>query len=216
MAPKVKICGVTSAKDAEAAVAAGASYIGVIFVASSPRRVPIEFARSIKEAVGKSAQLVGIFQNTTLEDINQHVDEVGLDLVQLHGNETPEFCSSIRTPTMKVFSLDFETQRLQPSQIAPYLRSCRFIMIDKPKGFSGKDWLTNALNAVASHESTFPEYFFAGGLNTENVSGVLDQISPYCLDVASGIEASVGKKDHKAMAEFCAKALGTTLGAFNN
>jgi phosphoribosylanthranilate isomerase len=216
MAPKVKICGVTSAQDAEAAVAAGASYIGVIFVASSPRRVPIEFAKDIRKAIGKSAQLVGIFQNTTLEDINHHIQEVGLDLVQLHGNETPEFCGAIKIPTMKVFSLDFETQRLQPAQIAPYLRSCRFIMIDKPKGYAGTDWLTNALNAVASHESTFPEYFFAGGLNTENLSNVLDQISPYCVDVASGIETSVGKKDHKAMADFCSQVLHTTLGAFNN
>jgi phosphoribosylanthranilate isomerase len=103
--PQIKICGICSVEDAQLAVRYGAKYIGLIFVKSSPRYVEPVIAKSIAESLGNNAQIVGVFQNSSLEEIENIASVVGLDYLQLHGQESPDLCSRLSKPVIKVFEL---------------------------------------------------------------------------------------------------------------
>jgi len=185
----------------------------LIFAAVSPRCIEIDVAKQIKAATAGTCPLVGVFLNSPLREISTIVKQIGLDLVQLHGSETPKFCAALPVPVIKVFSFDFAGNPDIGSVVAKYQGSCNFVMFDKPKGSSDPDWLERAIDSVSKVESTLPPYFFAGGLTPSNVLQVTRSIHPYCIDVSSGVESRIGYKDAKAMKEFCEAVTDTVAGA---
>jgi len=206
--PKIKICGTTNVEDATASISSGASYIGLIFAASSSRRVDLKNAKEIAAAVAGKCPLVGIFQNNPLHDVLQITAQVPLELVQLHGNESAEYCAQMTVPVIKVFSLDFNEPINLKQLLQDYCKHVAFFMFDKPKALIDPNWLSRAINSLATIEKDLPPYFFAGGLTPTNVNKVLNALQPYCLDVVSGIESRIGCKDPQLMKEFCDAVLG--------
>jgi phosphoribosylanthranilate isomerase len=227
----IKICGITNAVDALQAVQAGATHLGMIFVEKSPRHVTPQDAEKITAAVAKRAVLVGVFQNHSPEAIAEIVVTTGLDAIQLHGDEDPAFCRSIALrlgkPVIKTIilgegnaqssKLQSDAQALLQKKIADY--SCRqeqvaYLLFDRAKGQTNEQWLRSALAQISSLEKqndfTLPPYFFAGGLTVENIGAAISTIKPFGFDVASGVEASVGKKDPALVKAFIAKATSQT------
>jgi phosphoribosylanthranilate isomerase len=223
----IKICGITNMEDALHAVQSGASHLGLIFVEKSPRCVAPEEAARIVAGVKSRALTVGVFQNHDVEEISKIVKETGIDLVQLHGEETPAFCKQLRKaldkPVIKTIILgegalptNCEANRgeasLNTANLESYLdrdSQNSFLLFDRAKGASSDRWLSDALSLLAAMDresANPPPYFFAGGLSPDNLQLVLEKINPAGLDVASGVEASPGKKDPAKVSKFISTA----------
>jgi phosphoribosylanthranilate isomerase len=210
---KVKICGITNSEDAASAVASGASYLGLIFAESSPRRISVNVAEQIMASLLEERPLVGVFQNANISDALKAVEQARLDLVQLHGEESAQYCSQFTVPVIKVFSLNF-ANKVDPRQyLDSYLDCCDFVMFDKPKGLVDPDWLNRAIDVLEKVEPDLPPYFLAGGLSPSNLKTVFNVLHPYCVDVVSGVESAIGQKDTKLMKDFCDAALSATYSA---
>lgn len=207
--PTLKICGITNAKDATAAVEAGADYLGLIFVPNTPRFISVEAAQSIVNLVRgekPSAQIIGVFQNATEATIQRHVSALSLDGVQLHGQESPEFCAQISVPIIKTLLIhpDCDFAALM-EQVNAYLAvpNVKTLLLDLPKGSAVKTVLD------LPESERFREFlvnfpcWLAGGLNPDNIEQALSNFQPKGVDVASGVEQSVGQKDLGKVAAFC-------------
>ena len=228
----VKICGLTNLDDARVAVQAGADLLGFIFYAKSPRYVTPAAAATIvhtlredkvtsrqgdsvtstSSATGSpphlltsSPKTVGVFVNASVTEIAAIVDQVGLDFVQLHGNETAEWFAALGGRAYKaVRPVDADAAQAQASQFAPL--SCAdgpCLMIDAydPQAFGGTgkqtDWHVAAVLA-----GQYPRLLLAGGLTPANVAAAIDLVQPWGVDVASGVEAEPGRKDHDKVRQF--------------
>ena len=198
----VKICGVTRVEDALAAAEAGADFVGINFYPHSPRCVTPERAAEIVQALPQGVKAVGVFVNESPERINRIAAQAGLQLVQLHGAETPEDANQIRLPVIKALRIEGESDLA-----AAEAYKVDLFLIDTPSdlwGGSGKtgDW------KIAAEASKRLRAFLAGGLTPENVAEAVRTVSPYGVDVSSGVESSPGIKDHTRIALFieCARA----------
>lgn len=198
---KIKQCGITNLQDARHAITCGADFLGFIFAVESPRSVSPATAASIVEAVKANVKTVAVFRNWPLEQVNKYSPLIPFDYVQLHGDESPDYCRAMAKPVIKVIEIDEKTSNLA-EQVAPYEDCSAYILFDKPKRLQLTDWLEIALQKIEDSGS-LPPYFFAGGLNTANVGNVLAHISPFALDVASGTESEPGKKDFQKVSDFC-------------
>jgi phosphoribosylanthranilate isomerase len=210
---RVKICGITTVPDAHVAVEAEADAIGLNFYPASPRFCPIENAREIAANVPKGICKVGVFVNATAHDIRRTVEVVGLDLVQLHGDEPPELLGEIRgLPVMKAFRVDGDL-----SAIAAYLAIChrdrcmpRMVLIDalRPGQYGGTGATLNwpAIHDGRRHACGVP-LVLAGGLTPANVAAAIAATRPWAVDTASGVEISPGKKSAPRVREFVEAAL---------
>ena len=198
MKTRVKICGVTRPEDAALAVALGADYIGLNFWPGSKRFVSVDEGRDIAAAVGAPAKRVGVFVNAEMADVEQVAMMVGLDVVQLHGDESPEACASLSVPWMRALRIgsaaDVDAIDLYPN--------ARMILLDAPSagyGGSGRtfDW---GLAALARRRGK--PIFLAGGLTPDNVADAIRAARPHAVDVAGGVESAPGIKDETAMRRF--------------
>lgn len=195
--PKVKICGVTRPEDAAYAAAAGAWAVGVIFAPESPRCVSLGQAVQIMEFVPARVQRVGVFVNATLEEINTAVHTCGLTAVQLHGEETLAECIKIRRATGAIV---IKSARISGPESLPGVAwfDIDFLLLDtyhpKQRGGTGKtfNW---SLAAKLPEKIRTKKVILSGGLNPENVLEALAAVSPYAIDVSSGIESAPGIKD---------------------
>jgi len=206
---RVKICGITSREDARAVVEARADAVGLNFYPKSPRCVTLEKAQRIADVLPKEVVKVGLFVNATAEEVCRTFDRLGLDLVQLHGDEPPALLAELDDrPVIRAFRLG--PQRLRP--INDYLRQCRelerlprLVLIDAyvqgAYGGTGSvaDW--DALREIHRSES-FPPMVLAGGLTPQNVAEAIHIVRPAAVDTASGVESSPGKKDPAAVEAF--------------
>ena len=188
---KVKICGITSLDDALTAVEAGADALGFVFYSASPRHVfPVQAAEIICR-LPPFVQTVGLFVNEDQATVNSTADQCGLDVVQLHGEETPEYCTSIRRRIIKAFRVkDFTTlDSLLPYKVAGYLLDA---WSPAAHGGTGKtfNWEIAAEAAKRGHR-----IILAGGLTPENIAESIRQVHPYGVDVSSGVESAPGCKD---------------------
>lgn len=205
---KIKICGLTNLDDALVATEAGADLLGFILFAKSPRYVVPEIVAKIIPAVRKvnpSIKTVGVFVNERADCIATIVDQTGLDYVQLHGNETPDWFTSLNRRCYKALRpADGEEAA---SQAATFARLSTLDglcwMIDaydaNAYGGTGKraDWQTAAQLA-----QQYPGLLLAGGLTPENVAQAIRVVQPWGVDVASGVEAEPGRKDHEKVRAF--------------
>ncbi|MCC5894146.1 MAG: phosphoribosylanthranilate isomerase [Alkalibacterium sp.] len=191
----VKICGIQTPEMAKIAVDAGADYIGLVF-ADSKRQVTIEQAKDIKKVLSNAeVKVVGVFRNQPITEVNQISRELGLDYVQLHGNERVEECRKVETPLIKALSFN------DISQAGAFHEVAEYILIDSPKPGSGEtfDW-----SALSKDGKEFP-YFLAGGLSPDNVREAIITLSPLGIDVSSGVETN-GQKDEKKIRRFIDQA----------
>lgn len=187
----VKICGITTSEAAEAAAAAGADFIGFVFAASR-RKITPESAKMIARSLSSSVKTVGVFVNETVEQMVNIAEYVGLDYLQLHGDEGEAVSKQLPRPVIKAFSVKDKSIK----NIMNY--PCDYYLIDSPGGGTGKsfDWkLLDKFNLDAS------KLILAGGLNPENVQEAIRVVKPAGVDVSSGVETN-GAKDIKKIKQF--------------
>ena len=208
---KVKICGITNLEDAQTAVAAGADYLGFIFYPPSKRSVDINTAKAIVQTLRAAPTcpvLVGVFVNETGPRMAQILDEVGLDLAQLSGEEVPFLVGDEQSPiygrsykALRPSSLgeaeaDAEWYAVNGNQTSVNSEQFPSLLIDTYhptlRGGTGEtgDWAMSAQLA-----ESIPGLMLAGGLTAENVAEAVRVVRPFAVDVASGVEAAPGKKD---------------------
>ena len=188
----VKICGVTRADDALAAVDAGASAIGFVFWPDSPRYVDPYRARAIRAALPPFVTAVGVFVNQPVEYVSGVASLVRLGAVQLHGDETPQYASLLSAPIVKALPLT----TLGESDLAAWPDETMVLLdVQDPvkRGGTGRtiDW------DAAATISARRRIVLAGGLTPDNVADAVARVRPFGIDVSSGVEASPGIKDHR-------------------
>ncbi len=210
MKPRVKICGITSPDDARTALSAGADYLGVIF-AESPRQVDLARAQEIRAAV-PGATLVGVFRDQPVDDVVRLVAASGVNLVQLHGRESPAYCDDVRARTGKPVIKAFRSKRIpETSELAAY-RTTSYFLFDIAPSVA----MTDAGNADASPEQIWDEVskarhqgfrvFLAGALDPSNVRRAVLHSHAFAVDVCRGVERAPGVKDPDSITRFIAEA----------
>lgn len=203
---RIKICGITNLADALAACAAGADAIGLNFYARSPRVVALEDAREIRKRLPAGVEAFGVFVNEGPREILRVMREVGLDALQLHGDEAPEAVTELAriAPVFKALRVgaDFSAATLEK-----YSDAAGFLF-DAAEGAAGQYGGTGRLAdwGVAQQAARGHRIFLAGGLSPENVGAAIAQVRPYGVDVASGVESAPGKKDHERLRKFISAA----------
>ena len=192
----VKICGITSLKDAEMAVNYSVSAIGMIFYPDSPRYVdPAEVEQWI-ERIPDSVKKVGVFVNEQIDTINNITRQLKLEFIQLHGDESPEFCNGIIRPVIKVFRVgdDFDAIVLNGYDVHGFLFDT--YKKGKPGGTGNRfKW-----ELIANLKTETP-IILSGGLTPENVLNGIEAVNPAAVDVNSGVESVPGVKDEEKIKE---------------
>ena len=202
MAVRVKICGLTRPEDARAAVEAGADAVGVNLWKGSARHVTVEEARTILAEVPAGVLRVGVFVNAPREEILDAVSRAGLDVVQLHGDETPAECEDFPVPVIKAIRAADEPDL---AKAAAAYETVEWILLDSGGGGryggSGETFPWDRAAGVAPGR-----LFLAGGLTPENVADAVRRVRPWAVDVAGGVETAPGVKDRRKIRELIAHA----------
>jgi phosphoribosylanthranilate isomerase len=198
---RIKFCGLTTLDDAELAVGAGAWAIGLIFWPGSPRRCDPERAAEIAAAAKRRAEVVGVFVNATLDHVARTADTVGLTMLQLHGDEGPVYCGeAARRTGCKVIKAGRVHSRADVQAMAPFHTD--YHLLDSYRdGVPGGTGETFAWEIARAHRGPIP-VILSGGLSPENVADAIAAVSPYVVDVASGVERSPGRKDPDKLLAF--------------
>ncbi|MGH7381610.1 MAG: phosphoribosylanthranilate isomerase [Candidatus Methylomirabilales bacterium] len=200
MPVRVKICGITNAKDAEMAVEAGADALGFIFVAGTPRYIDPDAAREIVNGLPPLVSPVGVFADHPVAEIERVIDRCGFRTVQLHGSEAPEYCRRLAVSVIKTF-------RVRSGGPPPAFEAYRvhaFLLDTFVEGTLGGTGQTFPLE-VASSAKAFGRVIIAGGLTPGNVAQVIREAHPYAVDVSSGVESEPGRKDPQKLRDFIAR-----------
>jgi len=197
---RIKICGITSAADAQAAIDAGANLLGFNFYEKSPRHIGEEQAAQIRAELPKRVKTVGIFVNRLPADVITLRSSVGLDAVQLHGDETPETVAEIASVVQVIKAFRVEPE-FPLTTLDEYSQAFAFLFDAAHTGQYGGTGRTADWD-VARRASLKHRIILAGGLKVENVAAAVRIVRPYGIDVASGVESSPGKKDHGLLREF--------------
>jgi phosphoribosylanthranilate isomerase len=196
---RVKICGITSLRDAELAVAAGADALGFMCYARSPRWIQPEAAREIVRALPPFVSAVGVFVDAEEALVRRVVTLCGLDAVQFHGDETPEYCA--RFGTLRVFKA-FRVRDAQSLQrLTDYPTNAWLLDAFVPEQPGGTGRTFNWDLALQAKRLGRP-IILAGGLTPENVADAVRRVQPYAVDVSSGVESAPGRKDPAKMQAF--------------
>lgn len=196
---RVKICGITNLEDALLAAELGAQALGFIFYAKSPRAITPAAARQIITQLPPLVLSVGVFVNEAAALVMEVAEMVRLDWVQLHGEEPPEYCRYLSRNVLKAIAMQ---DRSSLDRMKPYQGCVRAFLLDThktgQKGGTGEtfDW------SLAREAGENGAIVLAGGLNPENVGAAIREVSPLAVDVASGVEAAPGKKDHARLRAF--------------
>ncbi|NNE69636.1 MAG: phosphoribosylanthranilate isomerase [Rhodothermales bacterium] len=198
MSTKIKICGITNLADARYAAGAGADYLGFILHPGSPRYVGAEMVRDIREWL-YGPQTVGVFVDVPVDEVEAAVGVAGFDLVQLHGNESPEDCATIEKPVIKAIHIGGSgpASAGTPEELLTvaerYEGSADFLLLDTARGGqSGGTGETFDWSVVP--DLPLP-VFVAGGLTPDNVGEAIKTCMPFAVDSSSGVEEAPGRKD---------------------
>jgi phosphoribosylanthranilate isomerase len=198
---RIKVCGLTTLEDAVAAVEAGADAIGLNFVPGTPRALEDGTAKQIADAIRGRAVRVGVFRDAPIERVRDAVDAIGLDLAQLHGDESPAYARELGIPVLKALPADATLEA----------RSAEFpdeveLLLDHPAGGgSGTPWdFTLARRLTAAGRRVW----IAGGLSPENVAEAVRTARPHGVDASSALESEPGRKDPRRVRAFISAARG--------
>lgn len=197
---KVKICGITTVEAAEHAVAAGADFIGFVF-ADSKRRIDKQKAKEIASVLPSTIKKVGVFVNESPETIEDIAKTVRLDYVQLHGDESPEYCQQLSYPVIKAFQVKAKSDF---NDIAAY--PCAYYLLDSPAGkYRGGNGETFDWELAKDVTNLEGKVILAGGLHAGNVQQAIAEVHPIGVDVSSGVETD-GAKDLEKITAFIREA----------
>ena len=199
---KVKICGLTSLEDARFASGALAHYLGFIFYDQSPRYIDHAEAGAIINWI-EGPECVGVFVNQPLDDVNMISRQTGIDLVQLHGNESPEYAALVEKPVIKVIHVEPESSETELKEaIEPYLSHVEYLMFDTKIGDkwggTGQTFDWSLIKNITAGKS----FFLSGGINEYNIREACKEIKPYAVDISSSLESEPGIKDFDKIENF--------------
>jgi phosphoribosylanthranilate isomerase len=200
MRVRIKVCGITRAEDARAAVDLGVDALGFNFVPTSPRRIAPGAARRIIADLPPLVVKVGVFADTPAREIETVVREAGLDVAQLHGDESPEVCALVGVPWFKALRVD---DRFRPEEAIRYGRAIVLLDGHRPGALGGTgrafDW------SLARGAAAHGRVILAGGLGPGNIEAAIDAARPFAVDVNSGVESSPGIKDAALLELLCVR-----------
>lgn len=195
---RIKICGITREQDLRAVANGGADAIGLVFYDKSPRHVSVQQASELMRHVPPFVTVVGLFVNPSLDYVHQLLSKVSLDVLQFHGEESPEFCQQFGKPYLKAIRVKAGVDLVE---CAARFAGAQGLLLDAfvegTQGGTGEsfDW------ALIPQNLTLP-VILSGGLYAGNVAAAVKQVRPYAVDVSSGVEASKGIKDAAKVAAF--------------
>jgi phosphoribosylanthranilate isomerase len=198
---RVKICGLTNIDDAAEAVRLGAWALGLIHFDRSPRCVEPAAAVEIAAAFRRKCEVAGVFVNPTLEEVTRAVEDESLTMVQLNGSEGESFCSEVARRTGVKVIKAIHVASAADVHAAESYRTDFHLFDRRGKGLWGGTGESFDWELLRRHRSEVPA-ILAGGLRPDNVAAAIDVVHPYAVDVASGVEAEPGRKDHAAMEAF--------------
>ncbi len=191
---KVKICGITNYRDAAAAVDMGADLLGFNFYPESPRYITAEKAAEIINKLPAFVDIAGVFVNASSDQIREIISQCQLNWVQLHGDESPQFCQSLTDLNVKTIKALRVKEQKDIRQAEDYFTDAVLLDAFSPEKYGGTgltfDW--NIIGHIGKR------IFLAGGINPDNAEAAVE-LGVYGIDVCSGIESEPGKKDHKKM-----------------
>ena len=199
MITKVKICGITNLKDAKCCVEAGADFLGFVFYKKSKRYLRPLSVKKIIEKLPKTVLKVGVFVNQTPAEVKKIAEICSLDLLQFHGDESPDYLKSFKAcKTIKAFRLK---ERFSVTELKRYRQTLFLFDTFKKEAFGGTgeafDW--DLLKPLKKMKTPF---LVSGGLTPKNVGELISHIQPFAVDVSSGVEKAPGKKDKKLIKNF--------------
>lgn len=207
MRTRVKICGITRVEDALLAVRYGVDAIGLVFYEPSPRNVSLEQATEIARHVPAFVSVVSLFVNAAPEFIHQVIDQVKPDLIQFHGDESPQQCAAFSLPFIKAIRVKSDTNLIQ---CAKDFSAAKALLLDTYNdamaGGTG-----HAFDWDLIPQSLEKPIILAGGLNVQNVAQAIERVRPYAVDVSGGVELSKGIKDAEKMSAFMQQVYRTSI-----
>jgi len=204
---RIKICGITNTEDAIEAIACGADALGFVFYGKSPRLVKPEAARSIISSLPPIVTTIGVFVDEDMTNLENIISYTGLDAVQLHGSESPEYFNLSRKTIKAIRVKDLADLK----QLNQYRAAAAFLLDTySPESIGGTGHIFNWEIAVEAKK--LGRVILAGGLTPDNIEDAVKLVQPYAVDVASGVEGSIkGKKDHKKLKLFIERARKASL-----
>ena len=195
---RVKICGITRPEDALAAVAAGADAIGLVFWEPSPRSVTMDQAQEICAVLPAFVTAVALTVDANVNFIQRLVDTLAIDLLQFHGNESPQFCQQFSRPYMKAIRMRPELDL--SAEIARFPSASSILLDAYRKGVPGGTGESFNWDLIPPRYRA--DIVLAGGLNAANIAQAVTAVRPYAVDVSGGVEVSPGVKSSAAMHAF--------------
>lgn len=197
MRTRVKICGITRRQDAEFAIEMGADALGLVFYAPSPRAVTIAQAAEICRGLPPFVSIVGLFVNAHSAEIDATLEQVQLDLLQFHGDESAHYCEQFARPYMKAVRM----QRPDDLPIAAgdFQKASALLLDSYQTGVPGGTGQTFDWSMITPIDKPL---VLAGGLSAENVAAAIRQIRPYGVDVSGGVESAKGIKSNEKIHAF--------------
>jgi len=203
----IKFCGITNLEDAQLAHELGAWAIGLILWPGSPRRCMPAAGAEIAARLKRRLEVVGVFVNPTLEQVVALSDEIGLTTIQLHGDEGPSFCAEVARRTgCKVIKAMRVRSRADIQALVPF-RTDYHLLDSHVPGRRGGSGETFEWELARAHRGQVP-VILSGGLNPDNVAEAIGVVRPFAVDVASGVEASPGRKDPRKLEAFAKEVAG--------
>ncbi len=203
MTPRWKVCGVVDAGVARDAVDAGADAIGFVFYPPSPRAVTAEQAAAIAAELPRETWRMGVFVDAPRDEIERTIDTVGLDFVQLSGDERPAAAEGLSRHAFKALRLDSDTTVEEARELAAPFASCTLLVdtaVAGEYGGTGRKANWGAAAALARDH----RLMLAGGLTADNVAEAIATVEPWAIDVSSGLETKPGRKSSRLIQEFAA------------
>jgi phosphoribosylanthranilate isomerase len=198
---RIKICGITNAEDAVAAVGAGADALGFMFTEASSRMISAAAAAKIIRPLPPFVAKVGVFVDPTEEFVRKAIAETGIDTLQFHGEETPAFCA--RFAPLKVYKA-FRVKDAGALEAMSAYQTDAWLLDSYVRGKPGGTGAIFNWEIACQAKEYGQPIILAGGLNPENVAEAIHEAWPYAVDVSSGVESTPGKKDHRLIHDFCA------------
>ena len=206
MPVRVKICGITNAADAIAAVDAGADALGFMFFDNSKRFVSPSLAAEIIRELPPFVAKVGVFVNASQDFIRLVLETSGIDTLQFHGEESPQFCGQFGLKVIKAFRI----QSHESLHNALSYRNYAWLLDSYVDGQHGGTGVAFNWDVAVEATKLTRMVILAGGLKVETVSEAVRKVRPYAVDVSGGVESVPGKKDHAKLREFIAAAKSVT------
>ena len=208
---RIKFCGITNLDDADAAVEAGAWALGMILWPGSKRRCRTADAAMIAATHRRRVELVGVFVNPTLDQVTVAADEIGLTMLQFHGDEGPSFCAEAgRRTGCRVIKAARVRSRAEIQALAPFHTDFHLLdtFVDGVPGGTGETFAWELARSHGPARLRVP-VILAGGLTADNVAEAIATVQPYAVDVAGGTESAPGVKDHDKLRAFAAAVTST-------